>query len=434
MALPEKILVLDVAGLSASLAARMKPLPDGLAFRSMESIFPAVTCTVQAAFRTAAPVSQHGMISNGLYHERLRKPLFWEQSASLFEGPRIWESFRANGGTVGLMFWQQSLGEAVDLIVSPRPIHKHSGGMIQDVYTQPPGLYDQIKKTVGRPFNLMHYWGPLASARSSRWIAEAVAAVMDMSEMAPDLLLAYLPLLDYDLQRFGPDHPRIDAALRELEKQLADLVEQARAHAYEVVIFGDYAIAPVPHGAIFPNRALREANLFSTSDVRGMQYPDFWASRAFAMVDHEMAHGYVLEPSARAATRDVLIGLEGVEQVLDREAQKEWGIDHPNSGEFVLVAKEGYWFAYPWWTDRKEAPDFATHVDIHNKPGFDPCELFFGWPPGSVTLNTDRVRGSHGRSGPGREVAWASTMDLGTPENVIALATSIARIGLEGER
>jgi predicted AlkP superfamily pyrophosphatase or phosphodiesterase len=366
------------------------------------------------------------MISNGLYHERLRKILFWEQAASLVEGPRIWETFRANGGTVGLMFWQQSLGEAVDLIVSPRPIHKHGGGLIQDVYTQPRGLYDRLKKAVGRPFNLMHYWGPLASAKSSQWIAEAVGAVMGMPDVAPDLLLAYLPLLDYDLQRYGPDHPRADAALRELETQLELLCTQARAHDYEILIFGDYAIAPASHGAVFPNRALREAGLFDMYNIKGMLYPDFWSSRAFAMVDHEVAHVYVPDTSALTAAREVLTGLEGVEQVLDRDAQNDWGIDHPHSGDFVLVAKEGYWFAYPWWTDRKEAPDFASHVDIHNKPGFDPCELFFGWPPGSVSANTHRVRGSHGRPGPGREVAWASTLDMGAPENVIELAQTLA--------
>ena len=39
-----------------------------------------------------------------------------------------------------MMFWQQSMGEAVDLIVTPAPIHKHSGGMIQACYTQPAEL------------------------------------------------------------------------------------------------------------------------------------------------------------------------------------------------------------------------------------------------------------------------------------------------------
>ncbi|HEX4085034.1 MAG TPA: hypothetical protein VHY22_08995, partial [Chthoniobacteraceae bacterium] len=86
------------------------------------------------------------------------------------------------------------------------------------------------------------------------------------------------------------------------------------------------------------------------------------------------------------------------------------GIDHPRGGDLFLIAQSGQWFAYPWWTQRKQAPDFATHVDIHNKPGYDPCELFFGWPPPSVSMDTTRIRGSHGR--PGDRVAWNTSLDF----------------------
>ena len=55
----------------------------------------------------------------------------------------------------------------------------------------------------------------------------------------------------------------------------------------------------------------------------------------------------------------------------------------------LLPAKRGAWCEYKWWTDDREAPDFASHVDIHNKPGFDPKELFF--------FNRGTVRGTHGR-------------------------------------
>jgi len=93
----------------------------------------------------------------------------------------------------------------------------------------------------------------------------------------------------------------------------------------------------------------------------------------------------------------------------------------------------GKWIAYPWWTDKQEAPDFAGHVNIHNKPGYDPCELFFGWPPGSVGQNTDRIHGSHGRVGAGRDVTWASTFSMpGKPADLVELATAV-RSWLDGE-
>ncbi len=172
----KKLLVVDVAALGWNLVTQ-KP-PAGFTFQKASPVFPAVTCVAQASFRTAALPAQHGLVSNGLYVPELKKVLFWEQSAALVEGPRIWDRLRARGGRVGMLFWQQSLGESVDLVLSPRPIHKHEGGMIQDCLCQPAPLYDRLCREIGKPFNLMHYWGPLASRKSSDWIVSATCAVM----------------------------------------------------------------------------------------------------------------------------------------------------------------------------------------------------------------------------------------------------------------
>ena len=63
-------------------------------------------------------------------------------------------------------------------------------------------------------------------------------------------------------------------------------------------------------------------------------------------------------------------------------------IEHSNN-QIFLLAKPGSWCEYKWWTDNREAPDFASHVDIHNKPGYDPTELFF--------FGRGVVKGTHGR-------------------------------------
>jgi hypothetical protein len=94
----------------------------------------------------------------------------------------------------------------------------------------------------------------------------------------------------------------------------------------------------------------------------------------------------------------------------------------------MLVAAPGVWFAYPWFTARSEAPDFAGHVDIHNKPGYDPCELFFGWPPGTVSFNTDKIHGTHASNRAGMEVAWATSLEIAqTPKTQLDLAHEVRR-------
>lgn len=419
----KRLVIIQVAGLGYNfLSESLGKTWNGLTFRPLKSVFPALTCTAQATFRTAAPISSHGMVANGQFHRELRRPLLWEQSSALVAGPRIWDSFRQRGKRVALLFWQQSLGETADIILSPAPIHKHGGGMVQSVYSQPAGLYESLCKSIHRPFPLHRYWGPLASPASSDWIARATALLLADPDSAPDLCLTYLPALDYDLQRHGPAHPSAKRALSALLDQVALIRDAAEKHGYDLMIFGDYAIGE-SNQAIFPNRALLQANLFQTRTVANMLYPDFHASQAFAMVDHEVAHVYLRDPTQLEATRLLLTSLEGIESVMDAKAQRTAGIDHPHGGDLLLVAKPGFWFAYPWWTDKKKAPDYASHVDIHNKPGYDPCELFFGWPPISVSQDTTRIKGSHGTCGLGRDAAWAATCQFaGTPSSLQELA------------
>lgn len=408
----KKILVVDVAALGWQLVQRTPP-PAPLVFQGMETVFPAVTSPVQAAFRTAQPPVACGLESNGIFQRDLRRVSFWEQSAHLVHGGRLWEEFRARGKRVGLLFWQQSLGEAADLLLSPKPVHKHHGGMLQDCYSQPHELYARLTAELGRPFNLMHYWGPLASQRATGWIVEATCAVMAAPDLAPDLLLTYLPHLDYDLQRFGPDHPKVFQALEKTYAWLSKLWKTAEATGYEIVIFGDYAIETITGAPVFPNRALRAAGLFQVRSVAGRAYPDFFASAAFAMVDHQVAQVFVLDVARRSEVRRVLEQLAGVGQIQER------------GGDLQIVAQPGRWFAYPWWSDKREAPDYAGHVDIHNKPGYDPCELFWGWPPGSVSQDAARVRGTHGLAGAGREVAWASSLAFSQPATLLDLAQQL---------
>ena len=418
------ILLLQVAGLGYNFLGQSlgKAEVGGLAARPMCGLFPALTCPVQATMRTATPASGHGIVGNGFFCANLWKPLFWEQSSRLMQGPRIWDDLRRRGGTVGQLFIQQSLGPDADIVCSPAPIHKHHGGMILDSIVQPEGLRTRLNRELG-VFPLQSYWGPLASVRSSTWNAAAIESVM--AQERPDFLYGYIPHLDYALQRHGPDSPAARKAGRQVDSILARLVTAAQRHGYNVILFGDYPILAAT-GVVFPNRVLRRQGWLRTRPVRQMLYPYLPGSQAFCVVDHQIAHVHVWDRSATAAVRESLQALDGVDRVLDGPAKTEAGIDHPRSGDLVLVAKRGYWFDYRWWDSPREAPDYASHVDIHNKPGYDPCELFFGWPPMRVSQNPSRVRGTHGRLDADEPVACAATIDLpDNPRTLLELARSV---------
>ncbi len=419
----KRMLVIQVAALSYETA---RELNLDLTFHAGKSVFPAVTCTVQATLRTAALPSKHGMVANGRYYRELRKIMFWEQSSALVGGARIWHDFRQAGGRVAMLFWQQSMGETVDMLLTPAPIHRHGGGMIQDCYGRPDTLYADLCRRLGRPFRLRQYWGPAASARVGDWIAEATASLIPDTNLAPHLCLTYLPSLDYDFQRFGPQHPRAKRAVVRLRQQIELLLAAAGRNGYEVTVCGDYAVAPCSGPAVFPNRILCEHGVMKTRDVRGQQYPDLHTSRAFAVVDHEVAHIYVADETDRDSVRRLLEQSDGIETVLMPAERDRMGIDHPNAGELIAVAQPGRWFAYPWWTQHRNAPDYAGHVDIHNKPGFDPCELFFSLYPPGISRDTQRIRGTHGRIDAGREIATASTVEsLAAPGGLLELAQGL---------
>ena len=419
-----KLLIIQIAGLGYDFAeANGATGICGCEMQKLRAQFPALTCTAQATLRTALPPSRHGMIANGFMDRNLRKVLFWEQSSALIDGERIWDSFREKGGTVGMTFIQQSLGENVDQVVSPAPIHTHGGGMIMDCSSRPESLYAALCQHAGSPFRLQRYWGPLASTASSHWIAKAMAGLLGSAD-APDLLFTYLPCLDYDLQRYGASHKKSLKALKELQQELALLFKTATDNGYEVVAFGDYAITDVTEGIIFPNRALKKAGLLKTRKIRKMLYPDMHNSRAFAVVDHQVALVTCFDITAMEKTAEVMRSLDGVDEVMCAERQCEMQVEHPRGCDLLVTAKPGCWFAYPWWNYKEEAPDYASHVDIHNKPGYDPCELFFGTLPVHTSQDTGKIKGTHGLTGPGCETALFTTLDI-KPASLLDLAQQL---------
>ncbi|MCX7819923.1 MAG: alkaline phosphatase family protein [Kiritimatiellae bacterium] len=423
-----RLVIVDMAGLGWDLVRSAPELAAryGLTFRPLETVFPALTCPVQASFRTAAHPCFHGITANGFYARRLARAFFWEQSAALVYGRRIWTRYRAAGRRVGLLFWQHSLGEEADVVLSPRPVHRHHGGLIPDCHSVPEDLYARLRSELGRPFPLHHYWGPRASLESSRWIADASCALMENEELAPDLLLVYLPHLDYDLQRFGPDTPEARMALEKALALVGQIWSRAREVDADVLLFGDYAIAPVTGAPIYLSREFRRHGLFRTRRVKGRLYPDMFDSRAIALADHEIALVYARSDEDARAARRLLDELDGVGLVLDPAAQRELCMDEPLGPDLVAVAEPGRWFAYPWWDQPREAPDFAAHVDIHAKPGYDPCELLPGRWPGRISMEPEQIRGTHGRAGRERMVAWAASFEVpGPPRDLLDLARAV---------
>jgi predicted AlkP superfamily pyrophosphatase or phosphodiesterase len=369
------VVVLDVVGMTSRLLAHMPALSSLGTPVPITPVLPALTCPVQATYLTGVTPAGHGIVGNGWFFRHLGEVWLWRQGHGLVQAETVWDAARRARPdlTVANLCWWYAMGTTADWTVTPRPVYHADGRKSPDCYTRPPALHDELTGELG-PFPLFQFWGPGAGIKSSEWIGRAAELILGRHR--PGLTLVYLPHLDYDLQRFGPDGPEAVAAARAVDAVAGRVIDVARRQGAVVVALSEYGIAPASR-PVDVNRALRRAGFLEVSTQAGMEYLDPYASAAFAVADHQVAHVYVRDPGQVDKVAAVLGELEGVADVLDAVGKRAAGLDHDRAGELVAVAEPGAWFTYYHWLDDARAPDFARTVEIHRKTGYDPAELFF---------------------------------------------------------
>jgi hypothetical protein len=371
--LMKPVVLLNIVGLTPRQVGehtpRIRALAEGGSGVSpMKGVLPAVTCSAQASMLTGLLPQDHGAVGNGWFHRETGEVRFWLQSNALVSGEKVYEAARKRDPkfTCAKMFWWFNQGAAVDWSVTPKPHYGADGSKVFDIQSTPANLAEDLKKRHG-DFPFFSFWGPKSGLPASDWIAKASADVI--RRMKPGLTLVYLPHLDYDHQRFGPGNP---ALLREVDACAGLVIDAAREAGASVAIVSEYGIAPVSR-ALFPNRVLREKGWLVVRDGPFGEMLDTFESRAFAVVDHQVAHVYVRE-AARVPEVAELLGPLGTP--VAGVKRRELGLDCGRAGDIVLLAPRDAWYSWDTWLDDRHAPDFARTVDIHRKPGYDPRELF----------------------------------------------------------
>ena len=324
-----RLMVINVVGLTHDMIGTDTPQIRSLAesgfSRPMQTILPAVTCSVQATLLTGLMPAHHGIVGNGWYSRDLAEVMFWKQSNHLIQSERLFQTAKARDPqhTTAKMFWWYNMYADVDWSVTPRPSYPADGRKIPDIYSNPPELREELQGKLGR-FPLFNFWGPTAGIRSSQWIADASVEVWKSQQ--PSLLLVYLPHLDYNLQRLGPDDAAISNDIRLVDQEAGKLIRCAREVGAEIVVLSEYGITAVQR-PVHLNRVLRDSGFLTVRrEPLGWETLDCGASRAFAVADHQLAHVYVRRASDIAAVQSRLARVDGVEQVLDRAAQKPSGL------------------------------------------------------------------------------------------------------------
>ena len=390
-----RVCVINVVGLTPKLlthAPRLAALGSASAWTSP---LPAVTCTSQATLLTGLSPREHGIVGNGWYFRETQEIRFWQQANSLVEGEKLYEGFET-----AKMFWWFNQSAPVRYSATPKPHYGCDGSKVFDILDH---TGCDLTRRLGE-FPFFAFWGPGAGLASSDWIADATALVI--REQRPQLTLAYLPHLDYDFQRL-PNHD--PARVAEVDAAAGRIIDAAESIGATVVAVSEYGLVPV-NRPVHINRHLREAGWLHPRQGPFGEMLIPGECEAFAVADHQLAHIYVRNPEQIQAVGDLLESIPGIDSVMDPAAIE---LDHPRSGELIALAQPDAWFSYHYWLDDQLAPDFARTVDIHRKPGYDPCELFmtsklrairklarkklgFRYRMDVIPLDATLVRGSHG--------------------------------------
>ncbi|EAZ80464.1 alkaline phosphatase family protein [Algoriphagus machipongonensis] len=417
----KKTVVIDVVALSSRLIGEHTPFLNNWTSKSHQAsikpVLPAVTTSAQTTYLTGKWPTDHGIVGNGWYFKDECEIKFWRQSNKLIQAENIWDLAKKKNPefTVSNMFWWYNMYSTADYQVTPRPLYPSDGRKIPDCHSHPMDLRDKLQDELGQ-FPLFSFWGPNANIASTKWIAEASKKVDEWKN--PTLTLIYLPHLDYGLQKYGIDFSKISKDLNEIDAVCEDLITYYENQGAEVILLSEYGITSVSN-PVHLNRVFRKAGLIQVKNELGLETLDAGTSRAFAVVDHQLAHIHVKDKEDMPLVKKLLEETPGIDLILDEDGKKEYHLDHERSGDFVVVADKDSWFTYYFWLDDAKAPDYARCVAIHQKPGYDPVELFvnpeFKFPMAKVgmkvlkkklgfrylmdviPLEASLVKGAHGR-------------------------------------
>lgn len=413
----DHVVLLSIPGLAAEHLVHMPNLREQMAAGDkvpLEASFPAVTCSVQANMTTGVSPSEHGVVANGFFWRELAagdhppagsenkagQVELWTAWNTVIQRPQIWDLLHQQDQSINSAMWfaLHNKGCGADNICTFAPIHNPDGSESLWCYTRPEMMYGNLRDQLGH-FPLKHFWGPLAGIQSTAWIVSS--AIWAARAHQPNFWYIYLPHLDYATQKQGPQSTATREALHDLDIELGRLFASLKEiYADESLLWvaaSEYVVTPVS-SVTYPNRILRELGLLELDDVDGLEQLNVLASRAFAMADHQHSHVFV-HPDAQASIGAIVDRFRqepGIDEVLTRDQLAQYQLDHPRSGDVVLISNPDSWQAYYWWLDDAMAPTYSRTVDIHRKPGYDPVELFFDPTTKSIPLDATLVQGSHG--------------------------------------
>ena len=228
------------------------------------------------------------------------------------------------------------MGADADITVTPRPdLSRRRPQGARTATPRPPALHDELTGELGR-VPALPLLGPDGD-RSPRPSGSSRRPGTIMREHRPDLTLAYLPHLDYDLQRFGPDVARgARGRAPSWTPRWRRCSTTPRGRGSTVVVLSEYGITevdrPVAHqpGAA-PRRAARGAHAGGHGVPRPVDLARVRRGRPPGRARVRARPGRHRQAVARCVAGAAGRGA----RCSTRASKARYGLDHARAGELV---------------------------------------------------------------------------------------------------
>lgn len=311
--------------------------------------FPGLAASSFATLTTGTGPYEHGLVGNTYFDRQARRVVPRPLPDSAVTAPRIWSRLKQARPDARTLLWFCPNSEGADVALSA------SIDREWNVETNPPELAAKLLEKFGPYPCPASAKGEPPRLECTNWILKSAASVW--AEERPDLAIIRLPYLGQVARRFGPDGRDAGRAILALESILKPFANIIPKDA--LLLAATESVSTPVSGPVFPNRVLRALNLLALmpSPEGGLDV-DLEKSAAFALADHQICHIYLNDPSQAATVASAFAGMhgEGVATVAPLARRAELGLDHPRSGDVILIADPDRWFAPDWWTKADERP------------------------------------------------------------------------------
>lgn len=332
----EHVIVVSIDGLRPEFylgdydAPTLKALAArGAAAKEVESVFPSTTYAAHATIVTGVRPWRHGIAANTTWSES-GGTRDWHWHAADLKAPPVWRAAREKGLKVALTYWPSSVGADVDWLLGEIWDPERTGTLDRlRAAAKPAGFLAEACAAVGIPEAEV----ATDKAALDRFTARAAAWVFRAKR--PHLQFVHFLMVDDAQHRFGREAAEVRAALKEVDAQLAGIVEAATERTL-LIVLGDHGFVDVARN-VNPNALLRDEGWATVRDGRAVAWRALGRSSGGSMAI------YVKDPKDVAAVRELLAKrAEGMYDVLERAELDALGYDA--AAALALDPREGWAF------------------------------------------------------------------------------------------